>query len=100
VHKRHATTACENTGEPNLILGVLYKVKKKALCGYHVRPFVAKHQQLKLLWIFMKFSIRILYRKLSGESEFGKNRLSDSHAWLKGADEVLSVFPIFFDSSG
>jgi hypothetical protein len=81
VHKRHTTTACENTGEPNLILGVLDKVKMPF--GYHIRPFVAKYQRLKLLWIFVKFSIRVLYRKSSGESEFGKNRLSDSHGLLK-----------------
>jgi len=36
----------------------------------------------------------------SGESEFGKIRLSDSHALRKGADEVLSVFQIFFDRYG
>jgi hypothetical protein len=68
--------------------------------GYHVRPFVAKYQRLNLLRIFIKFSIRVLYRKSSGESEFGKNRLSDSHALLKGADEVLSEFPVFFDRYG
>jgi len=43
----------------------------------------------------MKFSIRFLYGKSSGESEFGKIQLSDSYALLKGVDEVLSVFPLF-----
>jgi hypothetical protein len=40
VHKRHTTTACENKGEPDVILGVLYKVKE-SLSGCYVRTFVA-----------------------------------------------------------
>ena len=45
---------------------------------------------------FIKFRIRDLYRKSSGEIEFGKNRPSGRHALRQGADEVLSVFPILF----
>jgi hypothetical protein len=43
----------------------------------------------------MKFSIRVLYKKLSRKREFHGHMLSDSHTLLMGVHGFYTYFPYF-----
>jgi hypothetical protein len=48
--------------------------------------------------IFTKFSLVVLYKKLSSRGEFRENWFSDSHTLLKGIHEFLSLCSIILAS--
>lgn len=47
--------------------------------------------------VFLKFSIVIVYKKLLSKFELHENWLGDCHSLLKGTNEFLLLYSIFFD---
>jgi predicted nucleic-acid-binding protein len=68
------------------VLDVLYKVKKRP---YVETPSVCLSVcdlVLTLRRIFLKFGVRVQYKKLSSKSEFRESRHSDAHTMVKGVN--------------
>ena len=52
------------------------------------------------VWIFMKFSIGVLYKNVSSKHKFHENQLRESHILRKGINDMLHIFSTFFIQLG